>query len=223
MRILLAEDEDKIAKFIIQGLKEEGYAIDHVLNGKEALSTLSIYEYDLLITDIIMPQMNGIDLVKNIREQNIKVPVLILSAKDQISDKVLGLDAGADDYLAKPFAFDELLARVRALLRRKADYKEKLEVGDLILEPEKHRVLLAGKVVDLTPKEYSLLEFLLRNKGRVVTRTAIIEHVWDMNFDSDTNLVDVFMSYLRKKVEPKGSGKFIHSIRGVGYMIKEND
>lgn len=221
MRLLIVEDEKKIAGFLLKGLQEEGYAVDHATNGHEALSLVGVYKYDLVICDIIMPGIDGFELVKRLRNLQLQMPIIMLSAKNQIDDKVTGLDAGADDYLAKPFAFNELLARIRALLRRKADYKEQLTIADLVLEPAKHTVMRAGKNIDLTPKEYSLLEFLLRNQGRVVTRTSIIEHVWDMHFDSDTNLVDVFMSYLRKKIETNFSSRLIHSVRGVGYILKE--
>jgi DNA-binding response OmpR family regulator len=221
MRLLVVEDEKKIAGFILKGLREVGYAVDHAENGHDALSMITVYTYDLIITDIIMPGINGFELVKQLREKQFKAPIMMLSAKDQIDDKIIGLDAGADDYLAKPFAFNELLARIRALLRRKTDYKEKLTIADLVMEPDKHIVTRAGKQLELTPKEYALLEFLLRNQARVVTRTAIIEHVWDMHFDSDTNLVDVFMSYLRKKIEPKGATRLIQSVRGVGYILQE--
>ena len=221
MRLLVVEDENKIARFILKGLREVGYAVDHAENGQDALSMITVYTYDLIITDIIMPGINGFELVKQLRKKQFQAPIMMLSAKDQIDDKIIGLDAGADDYLAKPFAFNELLARIRALLRRKADYKEKLTIADLVMEPDKHTVTRAGKQLELTPKEYALLEFLLRNQARVVTRTTIIEHVWDMHFDSDTNLVDVFMSYLRKKIEPKGATRLIQSVRGVGYILQE--
>jgi heavy metal response regulator len=221
MRLLVVEDEKKIAGFILKGLKEEGYAVDHAENGHDALSMAAVYAYDLIITDIIMPGIDGFELVRQLRKMPFQAPIMMLSAKNQIDDKIIGLDAGADDYLAKPFAFNELLARIRALLRRKSDYREKLTVADLIMEPDRHTVTRAGKNIELTPKEYALLEFLLRNQARVVTRTAIIEHVWDMHFDSDTNLVDVFMSYLRKKIEPKFATRLIHSVRGVGYILKE--
>jgi len=223
MRILLVEDEKKIAGFIAKGLKEEQYAVDVALNASEALFNLSVYEYDLIITDIMMPGMNGFELIRKIRDAGKKVPILILTAKDSVDDKIFGLDSGADDYLTKPFAFAELLARIRALQRRPSTFVEKLEVADLVLDPVAHTVTRNGKKIELTPKEYSLLEFMLRNKGRVVTRTTIIEHVWDMQFDSDTNLVDVFISYLRKKIEPRGSTPLLHSVRGVGYILEERN
>ena len=221
MRILLVEDEKKIASFIAKGLREEHYAVDIAYNGEGALTDIAVYDYDLIITDIMMPGMNGFELIKKLRNSQNKTPILILTAKDKVDDKIFGLDSGADDYLTKPFAFAELLARIRALQRRPNALLEKLEIADLILEPATHDVKRDGKKINLTPKEFSLLEFLMRNKGRVVTRTTLIEHVWDMYFDSDTNLVDVFISYLRKKIEPKGKTQLIHSVRGVGYILEE--
>lgn len=223
MRILLVEDERKIAQFIAKGLQEEGYAVDHAINAEKALALTPVYEYDLIISDVLMPGMNGLELVKKMRDSQTQCPILILSAKNQVDDKIIGLDSGADDYLSKPFAFNELLARVRALLRRNSAFQEKLSIADLVMEPAKHTVSRAGKNIELTPKEYALLEFLLRNKNRILTRTSIIEHVWDMHFDSDTNLVDVFMTYLRKKIETGFSARLIHSVRGVGYILKEMD
>lgn len=222
-RILLVEDEKKVAGFILKGLREECYAVDHALDGKNALDLVNIHKYDLIITDIMMPGINGFEVIKILRKSQIKVPILILTAKDNINDKVLGLDSGADDYLTKPFAFAELLARIRALLRREDNLVEKLEIADLSMDSASHTVIRAGQKINLTPKEYSLLEFLLRNKGRVITRTSIIEHVWDLHFDSDTNLVDVFISYVRKKIEDGFDSKLIHSVRGVGYIIKEHN
>jgi DNA-binding response OmpR family regulator len=223
MRILLVEDEKKIANFIAKGLREEQYAVDVAYSGEGALTDIAVYDYDLIITDIMMPGMNGFELIKKLRSSQNKTPILILTAKDKVDDKIFGLDSGADDYLTKPFAFAELLARIRALQRRPNTLLEKLEIADLVLEPSTHNVKRGTKKINLTPKEFSLLEFMLRNKGRVVTRTTLIEHVWDMHFDSDTNLVDVFISYLRKKIEPKGTSQLIHSVRGVGYILEERN
>jgi DNA-binding response OmpR family regulator len=223
MRILLVEDEKKIANFIAKGLREEQYAVDVAYSGEGALTDIAVYDYDLIITDIMMPGMNGFELIKKLRSSQNKTPILILTAKDKVDDKIFGLDSGADDYLTKPFAFAELLARIRALQRRPNTLLEKLEIADLVLEPSTHNVKRGAKKINLTPKEFSLLEFMLRNKGRVVTRTTLIEHVWDMHFDSDTNLVDVFISYLRKKIEPKGTSQLIHSVRGVGYILEERN
>ena len=221
MRILLVEDEKKIANFIAKGLREEQYAVDVASSGEGALTDIAVYDYDLIITDIMMPGMNGFELIRTLRDSQNKTPILILTAKDKVDDKIFGLDSGADDYLTKPFAFAELLARIRALQRRPNALIEKLELADLVMEPATHTVKRGNKTIDLTPKEYSLLEFMMHNKGRVVTRTTLIEHVWDMHFDSDTNLVDVFMSYLRKKIEPRGKSRLIYSVRGVGYILEE--
>ena len=223
MRILLVEDEKKIASFIAKGLREEQYAVDVAYNAESALTNIAAYEYDLIITDIMMPGMNGFEFIKKLRNSQNTTPVLILTAKDRVDDKIFGLDSGADDYLTKPFAFAELLARIRALHRRPHKLLESLQISDLQLDPSTHTVTRGGKKIDLTPKEFSLLEFMLRNKGRVLTRTTIIEHVWDMYFDSDTNLVDVFMSYLRKKIEQRGKPRLLHSVRGVGYILEERD
>lgn len=221
MRILVVEDEKKIASFIAKGLREEQYAVDLAYDANTALTNIAVYDYNIIITDIMMPGMNGIEFIKKLRNSQNTTPILILTAKDKLDDKIFGLDAGADDYLTKPFAFAELMARIRALQRRPSNVLEKLEIADLVMEPSTHTVTRAGKKFELTPKEYSLLEFLLRNKGRVVTRTSIIEHVWDMHFDSDTNLVDVFISYLRKKIESGSKSQLIHSVRGVGYILEE--
>lgn len=223
MKILIVEDEKKIASFIAKGLREEQYAVDVAYDANTALTDIAAYEYDLIITDIMMPGMNGFEFIKKLRDTQNKTPILILTAKDRLDDKIFGLDSGADDYLTKPFAFAELLARIRALQRRPSNLLEKLEIADLILEPPTHSVTRSGQKIELTSKEYSLLEFLLRNKERVITRTSIIEHVWDMHFDSDTNLVDVFISYLRKKIETGFRSQLIHSVRGVGYILEERD
>ena len=221
MKILLIEDEKRITQFITKGLREEGYSIDSAHDGKEAFTMVQMYEYDLIITDIMMPNMDGIELINQVRKQDKNMPILILSAKNSTEDKVTGLDTGADDYLPKPFAFSELLARIRALLRRQNNYTEILEFADLEMNITQHKISKSGKQLDLTQKEFALLEFFMRNKNRVVTRTSIIEHVWDMNFNSDTNLVDVFISHLRKKIDNKGAAEsLIHSVRGVGYTLK---
>ncbi|NOY75722.1 MAG: response regulator transcription factor [Kiritimatiellaeota bacterium] len=221
MRVLLVEDERKVASFIAKGLREEGMAVDHVSDGKSALAQLDVYEYDLLVTDIMMLGMSGIELIREIRMRKAGIPILALTAKDSVDDKVLGLDTGADDYMTKPFVFAELLARIRALMRRPSALAEPLKAGDLIMDPVAHVVTRAGEKVDLTQKEYALLEFLLSNKGRVLSRTSIIESVWDMHFDSDTNLVDVLVSYLRGKIDRGFDVKLIHSVRGVGYVLED--
>ncbi len=194
MKILVVEDEKKVASFIKKGLEEEYYTVDVAYDGREGLKLAFSEEYDLMILDIMLPLKDGISLIKNIRSEKINIPVLLLTAKDTIEDKVEGLDSGADDYLTKPFAFEELLARIRALLRRNEGSKIlQLSAGDLVLDTQSHKVSRSGVDITLTPKEYSILEYLLRNKNRVVSRTLLSEHVYDYHFDSDTNVIDVYI------------------------------
>lgn len=222
MRILVVEDQQKVAQFIVRGLREERFAVDHASTGTEGLSMARVGEYDALILDIMLPGKNGFEVVSELRAASVTTPVLMLTAKVRVEDRVRGLDAGADDYLVKPFAFAELLARVRALIRRhERDVPAPMVVGDLTLDPIGHGVTRGGQRVELTAKEYSVLEFLMRNRGRVVTRTSMVEHVWDMHFDSDTNLVDVYIRHLRAKLDDPFPAKLIHTVRGVGYVIKE--
>ena len=222
MRILVVEDHKKIASFIEKGLKAERYAVDVAYDGDEGLAMAQMDEYDLIILDIMLPEKSGYEVTKLLRDHSIKTPILMLTAKDELEDKVRGLDLGADDYLTKPFMFEELLARIRALFRRGGMSSEtKLSLADLAVDPVTHDVFRNNQKIDLTAKEYGLLEYLLRNKGRIVTRTTIIEHVWDLHFDSDTNLVDVYIRYLRKKIDDDFEQKLIHTIRGVGYVLKE--
>jgi heavy metal response regulator len=222
MRILVVEDEKKVASFIKRGLEEDYYSVDIALDGKEG-SRLSLEEeYDLIILDIMLPYKDGISILKDIREANILTPVLMLTAKDDVADKVLGLDSGADDYLPKPFAFDELLARVRALLRRNASEKKLvLTAGELRLDTQAHKAFRNNTEIPLTPKEYGILEFLVRNKNRVVSRTMLSEHVYDYHFDSDTNVIDVFINKLRNKIDKGFDNTIIQTVRGVGYIIKD--
>lgn len=221
MRILIIEDEGKIAAFLKRGLKEEGYAVDAAADGEQGHFLASTQEYDLIILDIMLPGMDGISLCRKLRSEGNEVKILILSARDKVKEKVLGLDAGADDYLTKPFAFEELLARVRALLRkREAGSPTKLQVADLSMDLLTHKVMRAGREIELTAKEFSLLEYLMLNAGTVVTRTMIAEHVWDVNFDTFTNVIDVYMSYLRDKIDRKFPKKLIRTVRGRGYVIK---
>lgn len=222
MRILVVEDEKKVASFIKRGLEEDYYSVDIALDGKEG-SRLSLEEeYDLIILDIMLPYKDGISILKDIREANILTPVLMLTAKDDVADKVLGLDSGADDYLPKPFAFDELLARVRALLRRNASEKKLvLSAGELRLDTQMHKAFRNNTEIPLTPKEYGILEFLVRNKNRVVSRTMLSEHVYDYHFDSDTNVIDVFINKLRNKIDKGFDNTIIQTVRGVGYIIKD--
>lgn len=222
MRILLVEDEKKVASFIKKGLEEELYEVDTAANGKDGLELGLIDEYDLIISDIMMPLMNGLQLTKELRKNKITTPILLLTVKDGTKDKVEGLDSGADDYLSKPFAFEELTARVRALLRRQETQKDNLlNAGDLTIDLVAHKVTRTDKEIILTPKEYSILEYLLRNKNKIITRTKLIEHVYDFHFDSGTNVIDVYINKLRIKVDHGFDKQLIHTVRGVGYIIKE--
>lgn len=224
MRILIAEDDRKVAGFLKKGLKEEHYAVDVCYDGEEALFQAQVNQYDLIILDVMLPKKNGFAVCKAIREEGILSPILMLTARDQLEDKVRGLRDGADDYLTKPFAFEELLARIQALLRRTQDYKTKtLKVGELELDPVSRKITREGKTITLTGKEYALLEYLMRNKARVITQSMIIDHVWDMNYDGLSNVVNVYINHLREKIDKGFSQKYIHTIRGVGYKIDENE
>jgi len=221
MRILIIEDEKKIASFMKRGLKEEGYAADIASDGEDGLFLAETNPYDLIILDLMLPKMDGIELCKALREKKIRTPVMMVTAKDAVSDKVEGLDSGADDYLTKPFAFEELLARVRALLRKNDGASASiLKAQDLTLDLLSHKVDRRGKTINLTGKEYSLLEYLMRNAGAVVTRTMISEHVWDIDFDTDTNVIDVYINYLRKKIDGNFDKSLIQTVRGRGYTIE---
>lgn len=223
MKILLVEDEKKVSSFIKKGLEEEYYTVDAAFDGKEGLKLAAVEEYDLMILDIMIPYIDGISLLKEIRKGNIKVPILILTAKNVVDNKVEGLDSGADDYLTKPFAFDELIARVRALLRRATLSPEKtLKAGDLEIDTEAHKVRRNGTEIILTPKEYSILEYLTRNKNKIISRTKLIEHVYDYHFDSDTNVLDVHINKLRNKIDRNSEKQLLCTVRGIGYMIKNN-
>jgi heavy metal response regulator len=222
MRILLVEDEERIASFVARGLKEAHYVVDVASDGEKGLFMAEINEYDLLILDIMLPKKDGISVCRELRGKKIGVPVLMLSAKDTTNDKVRGLNVGADDYLAKPFAFKELLARVQALLRRRTPDKGGiLTVGDLELNQLTHKVSRQGKDIDLTSKEYTLLEYMMSNAGEVITRTMISEHVWHEDFDSFTNVIDVYMNYLRNKIDKGFKKPLIRTVRGSGYIIQE--
>lgn len=220
MRILVIEDEKKVASFIKRGLEEEHYAVDTAYDGETGLSMVETNEYDLVVLDLMIPKINGMEVLRRIRANKNNVPILVLTAKDSTEDIVMGLDAGCDDYLTKPFEFKVFLARVRALLRREKMEKEPiLKVSDLTLSPVTHRVMRGGKEIELTSKEYALLEYFMRNPNRVLTRTMISEHVWDYHFDSMTNVIDVYVNYLRKKIDKGFEKKLIHTIRGVGYIL----
>ena len=222
MKILIIEDEKKVASFIKKGLEEEYYAVDVAYDGREGLRLALVENYDLLIMDVMLPLKDGFTLVKELRSEKIATPVLLLTAKDTIENKVEGLDSGADDYLTKPFAFEELLARVRALLRRKEGSKSLLlKAGDLELDTQSHKVSRSGVEISLTPKEYSILEYLLRNKNHVISRTLLSEHVYDYHFDTDTNVIDVYINKLRNKIDKQFDNPLLHTIRGVGYILKE--
>lgn len=222
MRLLVVEDEKKVANFIRKGLEEEGYAVDLAHDGEEGLGMALDQVHDLIILDISLPKMDGIGMLKKLRDANLKTPVLLLTVRATIEDKVLGLDSGADDYLTKPFAFQELVARVRALLRRRADTElTLLQVADLTLDPARHVVTRSGQKIELTSKEYALLHYFMQNSGRVLSRAMITDHVWNYDFDTGTNVIDVYVNYLRKKIDSGRKPKLIHTVRGVGYVLKE--
>ena len=221
MRILIVEDEKKVAAFIKKGLEEETYAVDIATDGEEGFHLGEQNQYDLIILDLMLPKINGLDILSGLRSQKIDTPILLLTAKDSVEDKVEGLNQGADDYLTKPFAFSELLARIRVLLRRgKAESKTILEIADLTLNLVSHKVSRGNEEIELTGKEYSLLEYFMRNQEKVLTRTMIAEHVWDYNFDTFTNVIDVYVNHLRKKIDKNFSNKLLHTLRGVGYVMK---
>lgn len=223
MKILVVEDEKKVASFIQRGLEEESFNVDIATNGEEGLSMAEANHYDLILMDVMLPKKDGLTVIKELRNKEITAPVLCLTAKDSVEDIVAGLDSGSDDYLTKPFAFAELLARVKALVRRGAkDRGAEIYFADLRLDPVTHKVWRSDKSIELTAKEYGLLEYFMRNPNQVLTRAMIAEHVWDYTFDSFTNIIDVYVNYLRKKVDKDHTKKLIHTIRGVGYVLKED-
>lgn len=222
MKILIVEDEKKVAAFVKKGLEQEYYTVDVAYDGKEGLRLALNEDYDLMIFDIMLPLKDGISLMKEVHGAKILTPILLLTAKFSTSDKIEGLDSGADDYLTKPFAFEELLARVRALLRRSSQIKSiQLRAADLVLDTQTHKVIRGNSEINLTPKEYSMLEYLLRNKNKVVSRTLLSEHVYDYHFDTDTNVIDVYINKLRNKVDKNFEKQLLHTVRGVGYIIRE--
>ena len=223
MRILVVEDEKRIADFLSRGLESGGYTVEVAGDGATALEMVHATEYDLLILDLGLPDMDGMAVLKKIRTRKTSPPVLILSARDAVDDRVKGLETGADDYLVKPFAYVELLARVRVLLRRGQPTPERLQVGDLSLDCIRRKVTRAGENIELAPKEFSILEYLMRNRGRPLSRTMIVEHVWDMDYDGLTNIVDVYIRHLRSKIDEKWPDKMIQTVRGIGYMLDSAD
>jgi heavy metal response regulator len=220
MRILVVEDEKRIADFLGRGLQGAGYAVDVAQDGATALQFTHDTDYDLVILDLMLPDMDGLKVLERIRGRRAGPPVLILSARGAVDDRVKGLETGADDYLTKPFAFVELLARVRALLRRGQPSPEKLVVADLALDCVRRKVTRGSETIELAPKEFGILEYMMRNKGRPLSRTMIVEHVWDMDYDGLTNIVDVYIRHLRSKIDDRFIQKLIHTVRGIGYMIE---
>jgi two-component system OmpR family response regulator len=220
MRVLVVEDDPQIASFLVKGLKQSGFAVDHCGDGEEAVALTASTAYDAAVVDVMLPKLDGLSFVQRLRQKHNRVPVLILSAKASVDDRVKGLQAGGDDYLTKPFAFSELLARVQALIRRSTQAAEpnRLTAGDLVLDLLTRSVTCGGKTIDLQSREFSLLEYLMRNCGKPVTKTMILEHVWDYSFDPQTNVVDVLVHRLRGKIDPEKTR--LHTIRGVGYVLK---
>lgn len=224
MKILLAEDEPSLLKIIKTRLTEEGYNVDAAENGREAQNFIDTYEYDCIILDIMIPMVDGLTLLRKMRSNKIFTPVLFLTAKDSIDDRVTGLDTGADDYLTKPFSFDELLARIRALLRRNQESRDIImSIDDLKVNSLTREVSRGNKQIELTTKEYFLLEYFLKNKNRVLTKHQIAEHVWNFDFEYNSNIVEVYVRYLRRKIDDGFTNKLIHTIRGGGYMLKDKN
>jgi two-component system OmpR family response regulator len=224
MRVLVVEDDKKIASFVANGLKQSGYAVDQCADGEEGLLMARSVQYDAAIVDVMLPKLDGLSLVQKLRKENIATPVIILSAKATVDDRVRGLQAGGDDYLTKPFAFSELLARIQALIRRASHSSEptRLVAGDLVFDLLSREVTRSGQKIELQAREQALLEYLMRNAGKVVTKTMILEHVWDYSFDPQTNVVDVLVHRLRSKVDKDFPQKMIHTNRGVGYVLKSS-
>lgn len=223
MRILIVEDDRKVGGFLERGLKEEQYAVDLCRDGAEAAYQARISDYDAIILDIMLPGMDGFQICRELRRSNVLTPILMLTAKDALEDKITGLTEGADDYLTKPFSFEELLARIRALMRRSQDYKTGLlRVGDLTLDPVSRKVILDEKKIELTGKEYALLEYLMRNKGRILTQTNILEHVWDRDYVGTSNIINVYLNRLRDKIDKGKARPLIKTVRGRGYTIDES-
>ena len=223
MRILVIEDEPKVASFIRRALQEESYAVDLCSDGAEGVEFAKDIPYDVVILDLMLPTLSGLDVLKQLRKAKVTTPIIILTARSEVNDRVTGLDAGADDYLTKPFSIEELLARVRARLRQTGNPMDVLQVDDLVLNPSTRLVTRGGQRIELTTKEYALLEYLMRNAGRVLTRAMITEHVWNLDFDTFTNVIDVYISYLRHKIDHGHSRRLIQTIRGSGYRLQEDE
>ncbi len=224
-KILIIEDEEKIARFVELELKYEGYEVEKAFNGRDGLEIATAHSFDLILLDIMLPEINGIEVLRRIRKVS-KVPVILLTARDAVIDKVTGLDGGADDYITKPFAIEELLARIRVVLRKRDAFSDNrsseiLEEGALILDSSKREVTVQGELIDLTKREFDLLQYLLENKNIVLTRDTILQHIWGYDFSGETNAVDVYIRYLRAKIEEPFGLKFISTVRGVGYVIKD--
>jgi two-component system OmpR family response regulator len=224
MRALLVEDDIKIAQFVAYGLRQAGFAVDHAADGQDGLHLALTEPYDVAVIDLMLPKLDGLTLIEEVRKNNLNTPVLILSAKRSVDDRVKGLKTGGDDYLVKPFAFSELLARVQALIRRSSAVANpsSLKFDDLTLNLDTRKVFRAGQKIDLQPLEFSLLEYLMRNAGRVVSKTMIMEHVWDYNFSPQTNVVEARICYLRDKIDKNFATKLIHTVRGIGYVLKQD-
>ena len=223
MRILLVEDDKGIVRFVRKGLLENSFSVDVAANGEEGLNAVLRMKYDLVVLDILLPKMDGREVLKRIRSTDVQTPVIFLTAKDSEGDIVHGLNLGADDYLTKPFSFNELLARIQAILRRErvVNLSSRFQVSNLILEPDGHRVFREKAKIELTPKEYSLLEFFMRHPGEIITRTMISEKVWDVHFDTSTNIIDVHVSHLRNKIDKDFEPKLLHTVKGVGYVLED--
>ncbi len=223
MRILLVEDDKGIVRFVRKGLLENSFSVDVAANGEEGLNAILRMKYDLVVLDILLPKLDGREVLKRVRSMDIQTPVIFLTAKDSEGDIVQGLNLGADDYLTKPFSFNELLARVQAIIRRDkaAVYPSRLQVANLTLEPDGHRVFREKTKIELTPREYTLLEFFMRHPGEIITRTMISEKVWDVHFDTSTNIIDVHVSHLRNKIDKDFEPKLLHTVKGVGYVLED--
>jgi two-component system OmpR family response regulator len=222
MRLLVVEDDEKLARAIARGLRNDGYAVDAVADGDAAVIQAAVYDYDAVVLDVMLPGRDGFEVCRALRERDCWAPVLMLTARRAVDDRIRGLDAGADDYLAKPFDFGELLARVRALVRRAPSQRPvRLDVGDLAVDPATHTVTRAGTAVELTAREFGVLEFLARHPGEVISRTTLLEHVWDQNYLGSTNIVDVYVGYLRKKLEQPFGRPLIRTVRGVGFVLEQ--